>query len=93
MSQCGKNDHCCWFDGKRCQFLVTSQHPDFDYSCILRTMYGSWEEVHKSEEYLEVAKLDLKKAGYKIDCGDWPPDGVACHTCGKNVDNDNPSHP
>jgi len=93
MSGCGKCDHCCWFSGKLCEFLIISDKKDFSYACSLRVKYGSWGAAHKSNDYQQIIKPKMASIGYeKINCGDWPPDDVVCHTCGKNV-NDNASNP
>lgn len=85
MSQCGKQDHCCYFEGEVCQYLIESPHPDFQFACSLRVKYGGWDETHKSPEYLSQVKPKLIAIGYPdTDCGDWPPPGVACGSCGIN---------
>lgn len=85
MSNCGKgDDHCCWFWGTECPYVTASPHPDYKWSCGLRLKYNSWSEVHKSEEYIRDVrdKMHRVKPG-GVDCGDWPPMGKKCNTCGE----------
>ena len=83
MSNCGKTDHCCWFRGEICQYLKKSDHPDYEWACSLREKYGSWDEVHKSPEYIKDVRdkmHQIEPGG--VDCGDYPM-GHVCNTCGE----------
>jgi len=87
--KCGSNpkDHCCWFtDNTECPFLRTTDQrtraeTGYYWKCALRAKLGSWEEVHKSPQYLAKIKPRLEAAG-EGDCGDYPKPGVICRTCG-----------
>ena len=83
MSECGRKDHCCWFKGVICEYLVESPHPDFKFACLLRLRAESWDEVYQMPEYIRNIKPKMIEAGYKdVDCGDWPCD--KCGTCGEH---------
>lgn len=84
MRRCGTETvHCCWFDGKPCQFVEPATRDAYVWQCALRVKYPSWEEVHQSPEYLSEVKDKMVGLGYDIDCGDWPPAGVDCNDCGE----------
>jgi hypothetical protein len=47
------DDHCCYVDGKRCQYLVENE-AGRRYACGLMLKYGSWEAMNASTEYRSV---------------------------------------
>tara|TARA_R110000824_G_scaffold92561_4_gene224453 strand:- start:71 stop:328 length:258 start_codon:yes stop_codon:yes gene_type:complete len=83
MSNCGKVDHCCWFQGNICKYLKESDHPDFKWACSLKETYGSWEAAYASDEYIRDVKHKVNAVSPGgLDCGDWPFNRV-CNTCGE----------
>ena len=48
----------------------------------MREELGSWEAVHGDNRYLDNVKPWLDLHGV-VDCGDYPPPGVMCKTCGE----------
>jgi hypothetical protein len=83
---CGSGDgHCCWFNGVPCQHLSPSQRAAYKWQCDLKVKYSTWEEVHESPEYIADVQQKMRDLGYEIDCGSFPPKGVACHDCGNGV--------
>jgi hypothetical protein len=44
-------DHCCYVDGKPCQFLEKDTVPGRKWACGLRRRFGNWGDVHQSDEY------------------------------------------
>jgi len=38
--------------------------------------------VYADDRYVAV-RVSLTAAGIGVDCGDWPPSGVKCETCGR----------
>ena len=85
MAECrGKGpDHCCWFQGKACEFLVdTGRRHRRRWVCSLRDELGSWDAVHADPRYEPVKERVLKLSTAPALCGDWPPPGTTCNTCG-----------
>ena len=76
------DDHCCHL-GRHgvCSYLVETSGPR-RWTCSLRAKLGSWDKVHKSEEYLKDVRPLLYDIGIAVDCGDWPLQGDTCGTCG-----------
>ena len=75
MAQCHGNgsDHCCWINGKVCDYLEENTVEGRRWACGLFTRYGNWPEVHQSRLYLTDVKPLLAALG-DFDCGDWPQD-------------------
>ena len=88
MHRCGTaTEHCCWFEGKPCQYVEPADIADFKWRCGLRAKHGSWEETHASPEYTANVKPKMTAIGYpNHDCGDWPPKGHGCNDCGEQID-------
>lgn len=77
------DDHCCWLGGYGvCRFLV--EHvAGRRWSCSLRTELGDWARVHVDARYVAVVQPFWDGYGDGGGaCGDWPPPGVRCGTCG-----------
>jgi hypothetical protein len=75
-------DHCCYLGSHGvCQFLEENVEGR-RWSCSLRRKLGSWQAVHSDPLYVEAIKPKLVDIGVTVDCGDWPPPGVSCATCG-----------
>jgi hypothetical protein len=85
MGKCGTTEeHCCWFKGVVCEYLEPSKNDDFIWQCRLRASKDSWEEVHKSKEYIDNIKPKWYSIGHPTtNCGDWPPVGNHCNDCGE----------
>jgi len=85
MKLCGtKENHCCWFAGKVCQYVRPSAREGFVWDCGLRADLGSWEAAYASSEYIENVKDKVNAVGgLGLDCGDWPNVGQKCNTCGE----------
>ena len=81
---CGRLNHCCWFKGQVCQYLTENPpESEFKYSCGLKNIYGTWEATHASQEYIDNVHPKMVEVGLgDIGCGDWPPPGHHCNTCG-----------
>lgn len=84
MSNCGKGkNHCCWFRGIICPFLVPSNVEGFKWCCSLRRDLGSWQAVHTSEIYQRYVQPMFELIGHPDwKCGYYPPEGMKCNTCG-----------
>ena len=87
MAVCAGNsyDHCCWISGVACEHLEENTVEGRRWACGLLRQLGSWESVHSSDEYAEV-RVMIRSIGIEVDCGDWPPSGVTCGTCGVSGD-------
>ncbi len=85
MGLCGTGkDHCCWLGpAGKCQHVVPSSEPGFNWACALRLREGSWELVALTDEYINEVRPKLDAAGVLEDCWDWPPEGVKCNDCGQ----------
>ena len=86
MSLCGTaSDHCCYLrEHGVCTYVRPKTDDDeYQWKCSLRTDLGSWEAVHSSQEYQSNVKPKLIEIGIQQDCGDWPPPGQTCKTCGQ----------
>lgn len=85
MPRCDGNseDHCCYL-GKHgvCNFLEENTVPGRRWACGIYRHYGSWSKVHNSNIYLEFIRPKLNEMDIEQNCGDWPPSGTACGTCG-----------
>jgi hypothetical protein len=77
-------DHCCWIGGV-CDYFNPTPRADAEGHCTLRYEAGSWTEVYADVRYSEV-RVKLDKVEVEVDCGDWPPSGVTCGTCGVTGD-------
>jgi hypothetical protein len=78
-------DHCCYVNGVRCPFLEENTVEGRRWACGLRRKLGSWEKVHQDKGYLTLVKPHWENAHgimENYNCGDWPPPGVPCPTCG-----------
>lgn len=73
---CSKgDDHCCWLLGNPCHYVVNNK-------CSLLVREGSWEEVYKTEEYVNDVKPKLEFIRKGMNCNDFPFVGEKCATCG-----------
>lgn len=66
-------DHCCWIEGKECEFLEAGTVPGRIWACMLYRELGSWGAVYADPRYLGSsvkAWLDRRFPGYG--CGDYP---------------------
>lgn len=70
-------EHCCWVEGKVCEFLEIDTLPDRHWVCKLRRQLGSWEKVHADPRYQSVHNVWVRLG--TPDCGDFfggvQPDG------------------
>lgn len=85
MALCSGNsaDHCCYLQGQQCIHLEEYTVPGRHWACGLYRVYGSWDDVYTSSEYVEIQeKLDLMFKTETVRCGDWPRLGETCATCG-----------
>lgn len=73
-------DHCCYIEGP-CTYLEEGTVPGRRWACGLYRVHGSWNAMYQTSEY-QAVKEKLNKVGIDVDCGDWPPPGVRCGTCG-----------
>lgn len=81
------DDHCCHLGAAGvCRYLEENTVPDRRWACGLRRVLGSWEKVHTNKRYLNDVKPVLTEIGVTVDCGDWPPPGETCGTCGVTGD-------
>ena len=76
------NDHCCYLNGKVCNYLEEYSMPGRRWACGLYRQYGSWVAVYNHPGYILTVKPALEAMGITVDCGDWPPSGQECATCG-----------
>ena len=74
------DDHCCYF-GEPCEHIEENTVPGRRWACGLYRVHGSWEAVYQAPEYQSVREK-LTQFGIVVDCGDWPPPGERCNTCG-----------
>lgn len=75
-------DHCCWFQGRVCEFLEENTVPGRRWACGLFRELGSWDAVHADPRY-EPVKVRMSTLSFAPAlCGDWPPPGKVCNTCG-----------
>lgn len=81
MKCLGRNaaDHCCYVEGRVCEFLEENSEPGFRWSCGLRRELGSWDAVLADPRY---APIKAAFAPYGYDCKTWPT--KPCKTCGAN---------
>jgi len=84
VSCLGRNQdkHCCWINGKPCQFLEENSEPGFRWSCGLRRELGSWNAVLRDERYKKHVKGSWATG---INCRDWPEKpkkSKGCNICG-----------
>jgi len=85
VSRCGNlDDHCCYFSGEICQFL-RDDGPNVGrrWVCTLREEHGSWDGVYADPRYQPVRERMLLLSTAPALCGDWPPTGKTCNTCGE----------
>jgi hypothetical protein len=94
MTTCLGNldDHCCHLGrafGGACRY-VRDDGPlavNRRWVCTLREELGSWSAVHSDPRYLADVKPALDAMpSFDGDCGDWPPPGETCGTCGVTGD-------
>jgi hypothetical protein len=77
------DDHCCHLGAAGvCRFLEENTVEGRRWACRLRRELGSWEKVHGSDRYRKQVRPLLDACGVAQDCGDWPPLGETCGTCG-----------
>ncbi len=85
MECLGRNldEHCCWVNGKPCQFLEENSE-EFRWSCGLRRELGSWDAVIEDPRYVNDI-LPLHR-GKDMNCRDWPKigHGGPCKLCGSD---------
>lgn len=82
-----REDHCCHLGTYGvCMFLAENAVDGRRWSCSLRTELGSWDAVHSDERYLLNVRPKLDSIGIAVDCGNWPPPGTICGTCGVSGD-------
>lgn len=79
MKCLGRNaaDHCCYVEGRVCEFLEENSEPGFRWSCGLRRESGSWDAVLADPRY---APIQAAFAPYGYDCATFPI--KPCKTCG-----------
>ena len=77
-------DHCCYL-GQPCLYVEEGTVPGRRWACGLYRQVGSWEKVYQMPEYPSV-RAKLRTLGVVQDCGEWPPVGVRCESCG-GIDN------
>jgi hypothetical protein len=75
-------EHCCWVNGQICPFLEIDTMPDRYWACGLRRELGSWDAVHNDPGYIERVRPMWDRIDPLMNCGDWPPPGKTCATCG-----------
>jgi len=92
MKCLGRNldDHCCWLNGKQCQFLEENTQEGYRWSCGLRRELGSWDAVLADKRYQETVDPEFVKRAErlgtpKINCRDYPSDPDRCGYCGANT--------
>lgn len=84
MSKCGTGpDHCCYFQGVPCEYVIAVDKPPFKWACSLRVEHGNWDDVHKDERYVKNVKPKMAKIPGGGDCGDWEG---RCGDCGMGID-------
>lgn len=69
-------DHCCYVNGKVCQYLARGTEGRL-WECSLRRDLGSWEAVHKDAGYQENVQSHWDKVGIPS-CGEWQPGPGQC---------------
>lgn len=79
MKCMGRNldDHCCYVDGRVCQFLEEGTESGYRWSCGLRRELGSWDAVLEDPRY-QPLRAHFESKGYN--CKTWP--NGPCNTCG-----------
>lgn len=85
MATCEGNgdDHCCHLGGHVCRYLAVVGTTGRRFACRLRSELGNWQAVHADPRYLADVKPVLEALPtVDGDCGDWPPPGLTCGTCG-----------
>ncbi len=88
MKCLGRNfeDHCCYVEGKPCDFLEENTTPGFRWACGLRRELGDWDKVINDPRYLDGPGKIFRKFG--INCKDWPNFEHACQVCGVGTNAD-----
>ena len=81
MACLGRNnkDHCCYVNGKPCQFLEENTEQGFRWTCGLRRKLGSWDAVLKHRSY-QPLKQHFAQWGY--DCASY-----VCYECEQKAKN------
>lgn len=85
MPICSGNneDHCCYVNDGVCKYLLENVVEGRRWACGLRNELGSWDAVHQDPRYVQEVKIHWLKTSLKdYDCGQWPPPGFTCGTCG-----------
>ena len=77
-----RDDHCCYVNGKACQFLEENTVPERRWACGLRRELGDWDSVISDPRYIEHVDPHFGD----MNCRDWP-DGTgrnkgSCPECG-----------
>ena len=85
ICQGNSDDHCCYLGEQGvCRYLEENTVPGRRWACGLRRQAKSWEKVYTYKRYQKNIRPALDKMGIKENCGDWPPPGETCNTCGMN---------
>lgn len=63
------DDHCCYVDGKVCEFLEENTVPGRRWACGLLRRLESWAAVHEHPDYQKI-KEHFASLGVSA-CGDW----------------------
>lgn len=86
MKCLGRNldEHCCWVNGKPCQFLEENTEPGQRWTCGLRRELGSWDAVLADSRYQTQVQPLLRAKD--MNCRDWPKigNGGPCKLCGSD---------
>lgn len=82
-------DHCCWLEGKECDYLEENTVPGRRWACGLRRELGDWDLVLEDPRYKENVAPTFELSG--INCRDWPDayPGVKCTDCGWGMNDAN----
>ena len=74
-SRCHGNGkaHCCWIEGKVCEYLGENIVPSRRWACKLYVKHGTWPKVHESAEHRHLREVKWKGTALEgLLCGDWP---------------------
>jgi len=85
MPKCDGNtqDHCCYLNGKPCDYLEKNTVADRRWACGLLRELGDWDSVLASDRYIDGPGAHFGPMG--MDCKSYPDPskGQFCFTCGK----------
>ena len=76
-------EHCCWIAGEPCVFLEENTVENRHWVCGLRRELGSWDTVHEDPRYIDLIRPTFEHLAPEYNCGDWPPPGFRCESCGE----------